>query len=609
MSGIMGYIGNKQAVPLLLAGIDALDYQGYDAAGLAVLEGEEIRTFRSQGDLTVFKEQFGGAFGAAKIGISHICWAAHGHPSGWHAHTHTDDKEQISLVHSGLIVNAQELREQLISQGHTFSTESDSEVLPHLIACHDRGNLLQAMHEAAKCLQGSYTAIALSKKHPDMLVAIKKGNPLIIGIGEDGHFLASDLSPLRGYVRKIILLEDGEMALLTPEGAAVYRNMMPVEKEIINLDEDLETAQKGGYQHFMLKEIHEQPRALRQVMKGRITGDKTGVEFPGLSLDKEKLAQFSKIYMLGCGTAYHAGVMGKYMMEKLLRIPVEVDIASEFRYRDPLVDSQSLVVVVSQSGETADTLGALEECKKRGAHILAITNVADSTISRESDDVIYTWAGPEIAIASTKAYLNQLAALYMLTLFLAKTLGKLEPGKIKELIEHFYRLPEQVEEVLSAAEAAVKEIAGELAPWEDCFFIGRGMDYAVALEGALKLKETSYIHAAGYASGELKHGTMALIADKIPMIAICTQSALMEKTLHNMKEFREKGAYMISVAFQGMEEVRRASHKSITLPETLDIFAPILAVVPLQLLAYYTAAARNCNIDQPRNLSKSLMVE
>ncbi len=609
MCGIVGYIGYRKAIPILLAGLKSLEYRGYDSAGIAVIEDGQLQIMRNTGKIIALEEKIGADQGEATIGIGHTRWATHGRPCDENSHPHSDCHGDIAMVHNGIIENYLDLREWLQNQGHIFLSETDTEVLPHLVEHFYTGDLVAAVQKAIAKVRGSYATVAICKNNPDMLVAARKDSPLVIGIGDGEYFFASDIPALIEYTRKIMILQDGEIAVLTRDGIIVYQDGQTVEKEIMTIDWDCEAAKKGGYDHFMIKEIHEQPLALRQTLKGRIAEDFSHVQLPEIKMTAEQLAACNKIAIVACGTAYHAGLVAKYVIEKTLRLPVEVDIASEFRYRNPLIDEKTLLIVISQSGETADTLAALKEGKKRGSHVVAITNVLGSSISREADDVIYTWAGPEIAVASTKAYITQLLAIYLLTFYLAQSLGKTDSEEIKEVLTNLYDLPEKVQQILDNLAPAVQDIADSFVGFEDSFYVGRGLDYAVALEGALKMKEISYIHAEAYAAGELKHGTLALIEQNIPVIAICTQASIMEKTISNIKEIKARDANIISLALTGMEEMGKVSDYVVYLPQTIDILAPILSVVPLQMLSYYVAKARGCDIDQPRNLAKSVTVE
>ncbi|MCL2678573.1 MAG: glutamine--fructose-6-phosphate transaminase (isomerizing), partial [Clostridiales bacterium] len=538
----------------------------------------------------------------------HTRWATHGRPSDENSHPHTDCLGKIAVVHNGIIENYLELKEFLLAEGHIFTSETDTEVIAHLLEHFYEGDLPFALNQAAKLLRGSFAIVALCQDSPNLLAAARKDSPLIIGLGEGEFFFASDIPALISHTRDIIIMEDGETAVLTRQGAQVYFDMQPVSKEIQRISWDVSAAQKGGYEHFMLKEICEQPWALRQTLKGRVSPDMRGVEFSEFAMSREELERVSRVFIVACGTSYHAGMVGKYFMEKLLRLPVEIDIASEFRHRDPIIDKNTLVLVISQSGETADTIAALRESKSRGARVLAITNVLGSSIAREADDVIFTWAGPEIAVASTKAYITQLMALYLLTLYFAQTLGHLTPEELRPVIKALYRLPNQVQEIIDRLSPQIKELSRKFNGHENTFFIGRGLDYAAALEGALKLKEISYIHAEAYAAGELKHGPLALIVDGLPVLALCTQKDVLEKSVSNVKEVKARDAYVIALAFADNESIRDCADDVLYLPPAPDFLSPILTVAPLQLLAYYAAVSRGCDVDQPRNLAKSVTV-
>ncbi|MGI6361084.1 MAG: glutamine--fructose-6-phosphate transaminase (isomerizing) [Bacillota bacterium] len=611
MCGIIGYIGNQRVLPILLEGLRSLEYRGYDSGGLAIIDDGNLRIFRSAEKIVDLENKINADImkGPANIGIGHTRWATHGRPCEINCHPHSDCQGEIAVVHNGIIENYLELREQLENKGHKFLSQTDTEVLPHLLEEAYQGDLLQAMQQVLPQLRGSYATVAICREEPDTLVAAKKDSLLVIGIGDGEYFLASDISALVEHTRKVIIMEDHEIALLTREGVTVYKDGQKIDKEPIMVDWDYQAAKKGGYDHFMIKEINEQPEALRQTLKGHLADDLSKVMLPELKLEAEQWASFDKIVIVGCGTAYHAGLVAKYTIEKLLRIPVVLDVASEFRYKDPLVDQKTLLLVISQSGETADTLAALREGKERGAYVTAITNVVGSTIAREADEVIYTWAGPEISIASTKAYLTQLLAVYLFTLYLAQSLEKLAPAQIADLVSQLAQMPQKVEEALDLLDQPLQKVAKDLKKRENAFFMGRGLDYAVALEGSLKLKEVSYIHAEAYAAGELKHGTLALITEETPLIVLCTQHAIMEKTISNIKEVKARDAQVVVVACSDMKELEQVADSVIYLPPITDELAPLLAVIPLQLLAYYTAKERGCNIDQPRNLAKSVTVE
>lgn len=609
MCGIIGYIGKRPAVPVLLESLKRLEYRGYDSAGVAVIEQGKLTRNRSAGKLSMLEDKIKNQSFQGNIGIGHTRWATHGRPSDQNSHPHTDCTEKIAVVHNGIIENYLELKEWLEAQGHVFKSETDTEVLPHMVEEYYQGNLLDAVTKMTARMKGSYAAVVISEDEPDTLVAARKDNPLIIGIGEGEYFFASDIPAIIGYTRDIIVLEDGESAVLTRESVTVYKDGRPVEKQVEHVDWDLNAVEKDGFDHFMLKEIFEQPRAVQTTLAGRIAPDYSGVELKEISLTPEDIKNIKKVTVVGCGTAYHAGLIGKYAMEKMLRLPVEVDLASEFRYRDPLVDERTLVLVISQSGETADTLAGLREAKARGAHVIGVVNALGSTIAREADDVIYTWAGPEIAVASTKAYLTQVVVIYLLTLYLAKHLNKITSEEMKEILEYMYRLPNLTQETIEKVNSRISGIAEIFKDRHDAFYIGRGLDYAVALEGSLKLKETSYVHAAGYNAGELKHGTLALIEENMPVLAMCTQKDVFDKMVNNIKELKARGAYVIAVTFEGNRELEKSADRVIYIPATLTMLAPVLTVIPLQLMAYYAALHRGCNVDQPRNLAKSVTVE
>ncbi|WP_148137847.1 glutamine--fructose-6-phosphate transaminase (isomerizing) [Candidatus Formimonas warabiya] len=609
MCGIVGYIGTRLAVPVLLEGLKKLEYRGYDSAGIAVIEDGELVLNRSVGKLHMLEGKINGDAHQGHVGIGHTRWATHGRPSDRNSHPHTDCTGKIAVVHNGIIENFLELKEWLEENGHVFQSETDTEVLPHLVEHFHQGDLLRAVEQMVSKVRGSYATVVLSEDHPGTLVAARKDNPLIVGLGEGEYFFASDIPAIINYTRKIMVLEDGEIAVLTAEGVKVYKNGSPVEKEIQLITWDTKAAEKGGYPHFMIKEINEQPRALRDILTGRIAPDFSGVDLQEVSLTAEQIKNIRKIAVVACGTAYHAGIVGKYVMEKMLRIPVEVDIASEFRYRNPLIDAHTLTVIISQSGETADTLAALKEAKARGSRVVAITNVVGSSIAREAHDVVYTWAGPEIAVASTKAYITQLLGIYLLTLFLGKELGRIPAGEMTDILHHLYQLPKQAQDILDHLNEQLNKMAEIFNQWEDTFFVGRGLDYAVALEGSLKLKEISYVHAEAYAAGELKHGTLALIVKDVPVLALCTQPDVFEKTVSNIKEIKAREAHVIGVAFEGNKEIGKSVDEVIYIPETLPLLAPVLTVIPLQMLAYYASVHRGCDVDQPRNLAKSVTVE
>ncbi|SHE78969.1 glutamine--fructose-6-phosphate transaminase [Desulforamulus putei DSM 12395] len=609
MCGVVGYVGSRPATPIILEGLKKLEYRGYDSSGVAVLDQDGLKVEKKVGRLAELEKALSGRELHATIGIGHTRWATHGRPSDINAHPHTSNDGKIAVVHNGIIENYLQLREWLSSMGHVFKSETDTEVIPHLIEYFYKGDLVEAVQKTVSHLEGSYAIMAISVDQPGRIVAVRQDMPLVVGLGQGENLLASDIPALLKHTRRCYLLNDGDVVELKAD-QVIIRDVtgQVVEKEIFEVTWDAEEAEKGGYDHFMLKEIHEQPRALRDTLKGRIShaGDK--VILDEIKMTPEQIKGIKRIMITACGTAYHAGLVGKYVIEQLVRLPVEVDIASEFRYRDPIIDKDTLVVVVSQSGETADTLAALREARRRGARVVAVTNVIASSVAREADDIIYTWAGPEISVASTKAYTTQLVAMYLLALYLAQERNTLAAGNIKEILGELKSIYAKAQEVLDNVEP-IKEFAKQYHKAEDTFFIGRGLDYAVALEGSLKLKEISYIHAEAYAAGELKHGTLALIVENIPVIALATQQSLFEKMVSNIKEVKARDASVIALAMAGHTEVEKVADQVLYIPKTHQVLAPILTVIPLQLLAYYMAVYRGCDVDKPRNLAKSVTVE
>lgn len=607
MCGIVGYIGKQPAVPVLLEGLKKLEYRGYDSAGVSVLDDTGIVTCKTAGKLVALEEKLGQDYSQTCIGIGHTRWATHGRPSDLNSHPHLDSEEKFAVVHNGIIENYLELKEWLIEQGHHFISETDTEVLPHLVSYYYEGDLEAAVRKVLKKVRGSFAMVVLSRQDPGKLVAARKDSPMVVGLGEGEYFVASDIPAILAYTRKTYILEDGEMVALTKDGVKVTDfEGNPRVKEVYEVKWDAVAAEKGGYDHFMLKEIYEQPKALRDTMASRL-GEQE-VILQEFKLSAEQVKDLHKVFIVACGTAWHAGLVGKTLIERWARIPVEVDIASEFRYRSPLIDKHTLVVVISQSGETADTLAALREAKKLGARVVAVTNVVGSSVSREAHDVIYTWAGPEIAVASTKAYTTQLEGMVLLGLYLAQARGTMTPEKIGQVITALKEIPTQAQEVLEQAKD-IKDFAQSFVDVEDTFFIGRSLDWNVAMEGALKLKEISYIHAEAYAAGELKHGTLALITAQTPVIAIATQMDVYDKTVSNVKEVKARDAKVIGITFQGNKDLAKSVDHVIYLPKTVVELAPILTVIPLQLLAYYVSVARGCDVDKPRNLAKSVTVE
>ena len=607
MCGIVGYVGDKKAADFLLEGLTKLEYRGYDSAGIAVDCGDNIFIEKAVGRLDALKDKLKNREPAGIIGIGHTRWATHGRPSDSNAHPHSDCTGKFVVVHNGIIENYMALKEELISRGHKFISETDTEVVPHLLEEVYHGDFIEAVREVLNKIEGSYSLVFMSKDNPDILICAKQDNPLVVGLGKGENFIASDIPAIISRTRDTYILNDGEIAVVKKDSVKIFsRAGQPIDKKIYHVSWNAEAAEKGGYEHFMLKEINEQPKAVRDTMSERISND--NIVMNELNWDKNFLDGINKIYIVACGTAYHAGLVGKFYIEKLARKLVEVDVASEYRYRDPIVDDKTLVIVISQSGETIDTLAALKESKRLGAKTLAITNVVGSSIAREAEFVIHTVAGPEIAVASTKAYTTQLILMFMLALYMAQIRQTISPARIHELIELLKKIPAQISETLSDVDP-IKTFARRYGFNEDVFYIGRSLDYDVALEGALKLKEISYIHAEAYASGELKHGTLALIVEGVPVIALATQKSVYEKTLSNIKEVKARDAVVIGIAATGDKELEKYLDHVIYVPDTDELLIPLLAVVPLQLLAYYAAITRGCDVDKPRNLAKSVTVE
>ena len=609
MCGIVGYIGPNQATPFLLEGLSKLEYRGYDSAGVAVYNGQSIDVQKSVGRLSNLEKKVEGHPLAGQIGIGHTRWATHGRPSDGNSHPHVDCTGKFVVVHNGIIENYMHLKEQLIAQGHIFTSETDTEVVAHLLEESYQGDFEAAVKKVLSQIEGSYALVFMSQEDPGKLICTKQDNPLVIGLGTGENFIASDIPAIISRTRKTYILNDGEIAIVTPESVWVTnRQGVPVTKKVFEVNWDAEAAEKGGYEHFMIKEIYEQPKAIRDTTTGRLAKDDSSIIFDELKWLADDITSFKKIVITACGTAFHAGMVAKTYFEQLARIPVEVDIASEYRYRSPLTDSDTLCIVVSQSGETIDTLAALKEAKRRGARTLAVTNVVGSSISREADQTVYTWAGPEIAVASTKAYTTQLVTLLMLAIHLGQRKGTLDQSKARDIIKGLKSLPAQCHELLEDVEP-IKTFAQNYGFSQDVFFIGRSLDYAVALEGSLKLKEISYIHAEAYAAGELKHGTLALIIEGVPVIALATQHDVYEKMLSNIKEVKARDAVVIGLGFKGDVQLEKYVDHTIYIPATDKYLAPILAVIPLQLLAYYAAVTRGADVDKPRNLAKSVTVE
>lgn len=608
MCGIVGYLGSGKATSFLINGLSKLEYRGYDSAGVAVVNNGNIEVRKFKGRLANLAENIKEHPVEGSMGIGHTRWATHGAPSDVNSHPHLNSKETIAVVQNGIIENYLPLRNWLKGEGYTFKSETDTEVIPNLIDYYYEGDLFKAATKALKKLEGSYALGVVCKNEPDKLIAVRKECPLIVGLGKGESFIASDIPAVLSYTRDVYLLEDHEIAVLDKNGVKLYTtDGDEITKDIYHVTWSEDAAEKGGFEDFMLKEIHEQPKAIRDTMAGRISMEKSMI-LDDLKITKEDLENTDRVFIVACGTAYHAGLVGKNVIESLARIPVEVDIASEFRYRNPLVTDKSLVIVVSQSGETADTLAALRNCKTIGATIVALTNVVGSSVSREADHVLYTLAGPEISVASTKAYTTQIIGMYMIAMTFAKILGKLKSDRLDKLKEELLDLPGKVELVLEDKEK-IKAIAEKMYKEDDMFYLGRGIDYAVALEGSLKLKEISYIHSEAYAGGELKHGPIALIEDGTEVITLLTQEALKEKMVSNVVEIKARGAKVTGICYEGTKGLEEVLDEIIYIPRTLDMFAPVLSVAVLQLFSYYVAKAKGCDIDKPRNLAKSVTVE
>ena len=614
MCGIVGFIGQEQAAPILLDGLAHLEYRGYDSAGVAVISAQgKLQVEKAVGRLKVLSEQIhGGADLEGCIGLGHTRWATHGAPNIINSHPHVSENGKFVVIHNGIIENYVEIKEFLIGQGIRFKSETDTEVVAQLLEfyyneCHD---FLEAVGRVLRRIEGAYALGMLCADCPDRIIAARKDAPLLLGYGKGCNFLASDVTAIIKHTRDVAYMEDGEVAVLTREGIEVYDALeQKVEKKHFTIDWEVSAAEKGGYQHFMLKEIMEQPEALRRAISPRIKDGR--VIFDDLKLPVEKMREFTRIFIVACGSSYHVGMIGKYNLEHLLRRNVEVVLASEFRYSDPIVDDKSLVIVISQSGETLDTMAALREAKKRGGYILSIVNVVGSSIARESDDVLYTWAGPEIAVATTKAYSTQLAVLDMIGLAFGEALGTVKKEEYNEAVAELQKLPEKMEQFLASESCeAIPKYASQYFNHNSVFFIGRNLDYALGLEGSLKLKEISYIHSEAYASGELKHGTISLIEDGTLVIALGTYAPLFDKAMSNVVEVKARGADVLALATESHRgEMAKTVENVITIPDTAQMLLPSLGVVPLQLLAYYIALQRGCDIDKPRNLAKSVTVE
>ena len=609
MCGIVGYLGGRKAVGVLLDGLRRLEYRGYDSAGIAVFSGGRLRTTTAVGKLAHLEAVLRRQANGGTVGIGHTRWATHGRPSETNAHPHLDCSRRIAVVHNGIIENYQALKDELEGAGHRFTSETDTEVIAHLIESEYQGDLLEATRKALARVEGSFALAVLCGDEPRRLVAARRHSPLVIGLGEGESFIASDIPAVLPHTRRVLLLEDGEVASITDTEAEI-RTLAGrrVTRPVFEVDWDAEMAEKGGYEHFMLKEIHEQPVALRETLRGRLPRNGGEVEFPGLALSDARLRRVTRCVVVACGTAYHAGLVAKCAIESLAGIPVEAEVASELRYREPLVDKRTLGIVISQSGETADTLAALRELRSRGAAALAVTNVVGSTVAREADAVFYTQAGPEIAVASTKAYTTQLMVAYLLAIRLGRLRGVLSKRRANQIVRDLRRVPEQVETLLEDA-AGIRACARRYHACASFLYLGRGVNMASALEGALKLKEISYIHAEGYPAGEMKHGPIALIQPEVPTVAVALPGAVYEKMLGNIQEVKARQGPVVAVAQEGDEGIAALADHVIRIPATSELLSPVPVAAALQLLAYYCALESGRDIDQPRNLAKSVTVE
>jgi glucosamine--fructose-6-phosphate aminotransferase (isomerizing) len=608
MCGIVGYVGPRQAATLLLEGLRRLEYRGYDSAGIAVINGTGLSVHKAAGKLANLEKQVSGHLPKGTVGIGHTRWATHGAPTTPNAHPHTDQSGRIALIHNGIIENAGAIRKALLMRGHTFTSETDTEVLAHLVGELYQGSLEEAVAAALRDVEGAYGIAVISVDEPDVLVAARNGSPLIVGVGEDERFVASDASPLLEHTRSVIYLDDGEMVVLTRDGYRVRDlQVKHIDKPVNRIDWDLATIERGGYEHFMLKEICEQPESLGNTLRGHLLEDEGTARVAGLNMTDDELVSIERIIITACGTSWHSGLIGEYMLEELARVPVEVEYASEFRYRNPVVNDRTLVIGISQSGETADTLAAIREAKRRGARTLGLVNVVGSTIAREVDGGTYLHAGPEVGVASTKAFTSQVAALALLTLRLGR-LRNLSILQGRQFIHALRALPVQIEQILARSDE-VKVLAERFFTGNNALYLGRGVNFPVALEGALKLKEISYIHAEGYPAAEMKHGPIALIDENMPVVFIAPRDAVHSKIVSNIEEVKARGGKVLAICSEGDTEIERLADATFTIPQTLDLLTPILTIVPLQLLSYYVAVRRGCNVDQPRNLAKSVTVE
>ncbi|MCX6088503.1 MAG: glutamine--fructose-6-phosphate transaminase (isomerizing) [Caldiserica bacterium] len=606
MCGIVGYIGNKDALPILIDGLKRLEYRGYDSAGVAII-GDNLKVVKTQGRISDLENKLKNEELKGSIGLGHTRWATHGVPNDVNAHPHLSESKSIVVIHNGIIENYLELKKMLVKEGRTFRTDTDTEVIAYLIEEFYEGDLLKAVKKTVELLEGSYAIAVMSKNERDRFVAVRKDSPLVAGLGQGENFIASDIPAILPYTKNIIILENGDIIDVRRESINVYdKNLNLITRNIKRIDWRIEDAQKGGFKHFMLKEIFEEPDVIREAMRGRVRD--AVVEFPELNISPEYLKSVNQVYFVACGTAYHAGVFGKYLTEKYLRIPAQAEVASEFRYRDPVIDEHTLLFVISQSGETTDTLAALRFGKEKGARTIGIANVVGSSVTREVDQVVYIHAGPEIAVASTKAYVAQVEVILLLIVYFAKLLGKLTKEEESNIVNDFQKLEEKARSIVLRSNE-IADFVSTTKSIEETFYIGRNLDFALSLEGALKLKEISYVHAEGYPAGELKHGPLALVTPNSLVIAVITYGPLKEKTLSNIKEVKARGGKVLAIAQEGYNTIEEVADRVFYVPKVTNDIGPIINVIPLQLIAYYMAEARGLDIDKPRNLAKSVTVE
>ncbi len=612
MCGIVGYVGEQNAVPVLISGLQSLEYRGYDSAGVAVLNEDKIGIRKTKGKVDNLRNLLLNEPVSGHVGIGHTRWATHGAPSDLNAHPHFSNDDKIAVVHNGIIENYQELKAELEAKGYIFHSETDTETVAHLIDDYYKQglDLLESVRRTLERIEGSYALGVLCTDYPDQLIAARKESPLIVGLGKNENFIASDIPAILTYTKDAYILGDKELAVVKADGVKLYDiNGNEIQKEVYTYKWDVEAAQKNGYDHFMLKEIYEQPKVVKDNLAKRFSEDGKSIELDGIKLGKAELENINQIYIVACGTAYYAGLIGKYLLERIVRIPVNSDVASEFRYKDPLIDEHTLVIVISQSGETADTHSALKLAKSKGARVLGVVNAVGSSIARDADDVLYTLAGFEIAVASTKAFSAQVVAMYLITLHIAQELGKIDDKTFAEIKKAMDRLPSQINDILTKAVPAIRGFVNKYISSKNVFYIGRGLDYVVGMEGSLKLKEIAYLHSEPYAAGELKHGPIALIEKATLVVGVCTQEALFDKTKSNMQEVKARGAKVLAIAMEGNKSIEEVADDVIYIPRTHWMLTSLLANIPQQLFAYYMALGLGEDIDKPRNLAKSVTVE